>query len=145
MYSYVFHIVKFRMCSGPCPRRARDGMDRFRRSSFGRIPAKKNKLSIGVGQKHSIRMGKATLIVLLISRVWALRHQTGKQYSAAECTRTKVQSSESNVVAPAPRFDSINCFKSPTRVVNFFRSNSRYQRNVGVLFDFMPSYIGSAQ
>ena len=103
---------------------------------------KKNKLSIGVGQKHSVTMGKASLIGLLIGRVWALRHQKGEQFSAAECTIARV--AVHNVVAPAPRFDSANRLKSPTRVVNFFQSDSRFRRNVSALFNFMPSYIGSA-
>ena len=72
------------MCSGSCARRARDSMTRLRRSSVGKISAKTNKLSIGVRRRHPVTMRKASLIGLLMSRVWALRHQTGKQYSAAE-------------------------------------------------------------
>ena len=49
---------------------------------------------------HPVTMRKALLISLIMSRVWALRHQTGEQYSAAKCTRARV--AVLNVVAPAP-------------------------------------------
>ena len=41
-----------------------------------------------------------------MSLVWALRHQTGEQYSAAECTRGRV--AVCNVVAPAPQIDPVS-------------------------------------
>ena len=106
------------MCSGPCARRARGSMAGLRRSSIGKIPAKTNKLSISVGRRHTVTMRKASLIGLLMSRVWTLLHQTSEQYFAAEYTKARV--AVRNVVAPAPQVDPANCLKSPTRVLNFF-------------------------
>ena len=131
------------MCSGPCARQARNSITRLRRSSVGKIPAKTNKLSIGVGHRHPVTMCKRSLIGLLISRVWALRHQKGEQYSAAKCTRARV--AVRNVVAPAPQVDLANHLKSPTRVVDFLRSDSKCRQNVSALENFMPRYIGSEQ
>ena len=103
------------MCSGPCARRAGDSMAHWRRSSVERISAKTNELSTVVGRRHPVTIRIASLIGLLMSRVWALRHQTGEQYSAAECARTIV--AVRNVVAPAPQVDPANRLKSPTRDV----------------------------
>ena len=72
-------------------------MTPLRRSSVGRVLIKTNKLSIGVGCRHPVTMRK-TLIDLFMRRVWALRDQRGKQYSAAECTRARM--AVRNVVAP---------------------------------------------
>ena len=125
------------MCSGLCARQARDSMACLWRSSVGRIPAKTNKLSIGVGRRNPVTMRKASLIGLLMSRMWALPHQTSKQYSATECTWVRV--AVPNVVAPAPQIDPANHLKSPTHAVNFFRTDSRCRRNVSALSNFMPS------
>ena len=86
------------MCLGSCAQQARDSMTCLQQSSVGRVPSKTNKLSIGVRRRHLV-----TMIGLLMSRVWALQHQTGKQYSAAEYTRARV--AVHNVVAPAPQVD----------------------------------------
>ena len=118
-------------------------MARSRRSSVGRIPAKTNRLSVGVERRHPVTMRSASLIGLLMRRVWVLRHQTGAQYSAAECTRARV--AVRNVVAPAPQVDPASRLRSPTRVVSFLRSDSKCRRNVSALSNFMPRYVGSAQ
>ena len=122
------------MRSSPCVRRARDSMARLRQSSVGRIPAKRNKLSIGMS-RHPVTMHKASLIGSLISRMWALWYQTGEQYSAAECTSTRV--AVRNAVAPAPQVDPANSLKSPTRILNFLHSDSRCWRNVSALSNFI--------
>ena len=46
------------------------------------------------------------------------------------------------VVASAPREDSVSRLKSPTRVINFFCSDSRCRQNVS---NFISRYVGSAQ
>jgi len=79
-------------------------------------------------------------------RVWALRHQrhqTGTQYSAVECTRTRV--AVRNVVAPAPQPEPASRLRSATRDVNFLRSVSRCRRYVSDLSNVTPRYLGSEQ
>ena len=66
-----------------------------------------------------------------MSRVWAFRHQTSEQYSAAKCTRARVD--VRNAVAPAPQVDTANRLQNPTRVAKFLRSDSRCRRNVNRL------------
>ena len=127
------------MCSGSCVRRARDNIACLRQTSVGRMLAKTNKLSIGLGRRYSVTMCKTSLIGMLIRRVWALRHQTSEQYSAIECTRTRV--AESNIVAPAFQVDLASRLKNPTRVVNFLRNDSRCQRNVSAQSNFMPRCV----
>jgi len=51
--------------------------------------------------------------------VWALRHHTGEQYPAVECTRAKV--AVRNVVTPAPQPEPASRLKSATRDVNFLQ------------------------
>ena len=106
---------------------------------MGILPDKKKKLSIGVGRRHPVTRPKTSLIGLLMRRVWALRHQTGEQYSAAECTRTRV--AVHNVVAPAPQVDPANCLKN----LIFLYRDGRCRRNVSALFSVMPKHVGSAQ
>ena len=88
-------------------------------------------------------MRKASLIGLLTRRVWALTHQTGEQYSAAECTRIRV--AMRNVVASAYQVDSASRLKCPACDVNSLRNDSRCPQNVSALSNFMPRWVGSAQ
>jgi len=76
-------------------------------------------------------------------RVWALRHQTGVQYSAVEWTRAKVV--VRRVVAPAPQPEPTSCRRSATRDVNFLRSGSRCRWYVSDLSNVTPRYLGSEQ
>ena len=71
---------EWRRCPGSMARRARDSVAPLGRSSAGWMPARIGRLSAGVGRRHPITIRKASL-----RRVWALRHQTGAQYSAVEC------------------------------------------------------------
>ena len=57
--------------------------------SFGLMPAKASKLSVGVARRHPMTMSKASLVES-IRRARALRHRTGAQYSAVEWTRARV-------------------------------------------------------
>ena len=70
----------------------------FRWSTTGWMPARIGKLSADVRRRHPCTIRKASLMAGSIKRVWALRHQTGAQYSAVEYIRTKV--TVHNVVAP---------------------------------------------
>jgi len=88
-------------CPGSMARRARDSVAPLRRSLAGWMPARMGRLSAGVGRKHPVTIRKASLMVGSMRWVWALRHQTGAQYSAVEC------------------------LKSATRDVSFLRSGSR--------------------
>jgi len=67
-------------------RRPRDSVAPLRRSSAGWMPARIGRLSACVGRRHPVTNRKASLMVESIRQVWALRHQTGEQYSAVECT-----------------------------------------------------------
>ena len=53
-------------------------MARLRQNSVGRVSTKTNKLYIGVGHRYPVVMRKASLITLLMRRVWALPHVTSK-------------------------------------------------------------------
>jgi len=87
-------------CPGSIARRPRDSVATLRRSSAGWMAARVGRLSAGVGRMHPVTIRKASLMAGSMRRVWALRHQTGAQYSAVECTRVSV--GIRRVVAPAP-------------------------------------------
>ena len=72
-----------------------------------------------------------------------MRHQPGVQYSAVEWIKAKV--AVHNVASPTPHLDSASRLKSPTRVVNFLRSDSKCRGNVSALYSFMPMQVGLAQ
>ena len=93
----------------------------LRRSSDGWMPARTYNSSVCVGRKHPVIRRKASLIGLSTRRVWAMRHQTGAQYSAAEWIKARV--AVCRVMAPAPQLDPANRLRSPTRVVSFFAVN----------------------
>jgi len=64
-------------------------------------------------------------------RVWALRHQTGAQYSAVDWTRARV--AIRRVVAPAPQPEPASRLRSVMRDVSFLRSDSRCRPHVSDL------------
>ena len=104
-------------CSGSMARRARESVAPVWRSSAGWMPARIGRLSAGVGRRHPVRVRKASLMVGSMRRVWALRHQTGVQYSAVECTRAKV--AIGSVVAPAPQPEPVSRLKNATRDIQW--------------------------
>ena len=104
-------------CLGSMARRARDNVVPLRRSSGSWIPTRIGRFSAGVGRRHPVTIRKASLMVGLIRRVWALRRQTGAQYSAVEWTRARV--AVRNVVAPAPQPEPASRLRSATRDVSF--------------------------
>ena len=66
------------------PRWAKMSVALSRRSSAGWMPESTGRWSVGVGRRHPVTMRKASFKTLSMRRVWALRHQTGAQYSAVE-------------------------------------------------------------
>jgi len=129
-------------CPGAMARRARDSVDPLRRSSAHWVPARVGRLSAGLRRGHPVTIRKASLMARSM-RVWALRHQTGAQYSAVECTRARV--AVRNVVASAPQPEPANRLRSGTRDVSFLRSNSRCRGYVSDLSNVTPRYLGSEQ
>ena len=103
--------------------RAKDNVVPLRRSSAGWMPARMGRLSAGAGRRHPVTIRKASLMAGSMRQVWALRHQTGAQYSAVNWTRAKV--AVGNVVGPAPQPEPASHLQSATRDVSFLRSNSR--------------------
>jgi len=85
-------------CPGSMTRPARDSVAPMRRSSADWMPARIGRLSANVGRSHPVTIRKASLMAGSIKRV---RHQTGAQYPADECTRARV--AIRRVVAPAPQ------------------------------------------
>ena len=63
---------------------AKESVAPWRQSSAGWMPERTGRLSVGVGRSHPVTMRKASLRTLSMSRVYALRHQAGAQYSAVE-------------------------------------------------------------
>ena len=110
-------------------------------SSADRVPATIGRLSAGVGRRHPFARRKASLMVGSMRRVWALRHQTGTQYSVVEWTRASV--AVRNVVALAPQSEPASRLKSATRDVNFLQIDSWCRRYVSDLSNLAPGYLGS--
>ena len=102
-------------CPGSLVPRARESVAPLRQSSARWMPARIGRLSTGVGRKHPVAIRKASLMAGSMRRVWALPQQTGAQYSAVECTRSRV--AIRNVVAPAPQPEPANRL-SAARVSN---------------------------
>ena len=65
-------------------RLAKESVAPWRRSSAGWMPERTERLSVGVGRRHPVTMRKASLKMLSMRRVCALRHQAGARYSAVE-------------------------------------------------------------
>jgi len=105
------------------------------------MPARIGRLSAGVGRRHPVTIRKASLMAGLVRQAWALRHQSGAQCSAVECTRAKVDFRRA--VAPAPQPEAASRLRSATRDVSFLRSDSRCRRYVRDLSYVTPRYLGS--
>jgi len=114
-------------CPGTMAQRARDSVDPLRRISAGWIPVMMGRLSAGAGCRHPVTICKASLIERSIRWVWALRLQTGVQYSAVECTRARV--AVCKVVSPAPQLEPASRLKSMTHDVSFLQSEGDAEEN----------------
>jgi len=112
-------------CPGCMARRSRDSVAPLRRSSAGWMPARIGRLSAGVGRRNPVKIYKASLMAESMRRVWALRHQTGAQYSTVECTRARV--AVHRVIAPAPQPEPASHLRSAIHDVSFLRSDSRWR------------------
>jgi len=128
---------------GSMARHARDNVASLRRSSAGWMPAQIGRLFAGVGRRHPVTNRKVSLMARSMRRAWALRHQTGAQYSAVECTRIRM--AVRRVVAPALQPEPGSHLRSATRDVSFLRSNSRCRRYFSDLSNVTPRYLGSEQ
>jgi len=135
--------AKWSRCPGSMAWRARDSVAPLRWSSAGWMPARIGRVSAGVGCRHPVTIRKASLMAGSMRRVWALRHQTGAQYSAVECSKARV--AIRNVVAPAPQPEPASRFRSARRDVSFLQSDSRCRRYVSDLSNVTPRYLGSEQ
>ena len=129
-------------CPSSMARCARESVAPLRWSSTGWMPAT-IRLSTGVGRRHPVTIRKASLMARSMRRVWALRHQTGAQYSAVEWTRVRV--AVRRVVAPTPQPEPASRVKSATLDVNFLRSDSRCRQYVSDLSKVTSRYLGSEQ
>jgi len=107
------------------------------------MPARIGRLSAVVGRRHLVTIRKASLMPGSIRQVWALRQQTGAQYSAVECTRARV--AVCKIVAPAPQPEPASRLRSAIRDVNSVRSDSRYRRYESDLSNVTPRHLGSEQ
>jgi len=124
-------------------RGAKEILAPLRQRSAGWMPARKGRLSAGVGRRHPVTIRKASLMAESMRRVWALRNHTGAQYSAVEWTRARV--AIHSVVASAPQPEPTSCLRSATRDVSFLRSDSWCRRYVSDLSNVTPRYLGSEQ
>ena len=122
--------AEWRRCrpTGSVGRRARYGVAPLQRSSASWMLAVIGRLSAGIGRWDQVTVRKTSLMAGPMRRLWALRHQTGAQYSAVEWTRAKT--AVRNVAASAPQSEPASRLKGATRDVHFLRSNSKCQRYV---------------
>ena len=102
-------------------RRPRDSVAPLRRSSAGWMPARIGRLSAGVGRRHPVTIRIAPLMVGSIRQLWAMRRQTGVQYSAVEWIRARV--AVRNVISPASQPQPASRLSSATRDASFLRSD----------------------
>ena len=121
MEVYFLHLydgwasTEWSRCPGSMAQRARDSVAPLHRSSAGWMPARIGRLSAGIKCRHPVTICK----VLLIRQVWTLRHQTGAQYSAVECNRSRM--TVCRVVGLAPQPEPVNRLRSATRDVSFLQ------------------------
>ena len=84
-------------------------------------------------------MRSALLITGSIKQVWALRHQTGAQYSAVEYTRARVAVRRTE--APAPQVVPASRLINETLVLSFLRSDCKCRLYLRDLSSVMPRYF----
>ena len=132
-------------CPRSMARGARDSVAPLRRSSAGWMPARMGSLSAGVGRRHPVTIRKASLMAGSMRRVSALRHQTGAQYSAVECTRTRAAIRNVVALAPQPASQSQQAASGARRVMS---ASCEVTQGVGDtwatdLSNVAPRYLGS--
>jgi len=134
-------------CLGSVTRRAGDSVAPLWRSSAGWMPARIGRLSAGVGRRHPVTIRKASLMAGSLRPLWALRHQTGAQYSAVECTSRAIRTvvAVCRFAAPAPQPEPASRLRSATCDVCFLRSDSRCRRCVSGLSNVTPGYLAGGR
>jgi len=98
------------------------------------MPARIRRLSTGSGRKYPVTVGKASLMTEPMRQVWALRHQTGAQYSAVEWTWVKVAVRN---VAPAPNWSQQDTWGVQCVMSTFWEMN----RGVGGTWVSCPTLL----
>ena len=132
--------AKWSRCPGSVAGHAGDSVVRLRRSTAGWIAARR-KFPAGVQRRHPVTVRKTPVMTGSMKQVWALRHQTGAQYYAVECSRVEV--AIRNVIAPAPQPEPVSHLKSATRDVSFLRRDSRCRRYVSNLSNVPPRHLST--
>jgi len=123
-------------CPDCIARCARNSLAPLGRSSTGLMPARTGRLSAGVGRRHPVTVGKASLMAGSMSRVWSLCHQKGTQYSAIELMdqgKVAVRS----LVSAASQIEPASCLRSTTRDVSF----CKVTRGVGGTWAVCPTVL----
>jgi len=64
--------VEWSRCPGSMARRARDKVSHLQRTSAGWMPAIIGKLLAGVGHRHPVTVGKASLMAGSMRRMWTM-------------------------------------------------------------------------
>ncbi|XP_061923175.1 uncharacterized protein mlphb [Entelurus aequoreus] len=107
----------------------------------GAMPARMGSWFTGVPRRHPETVRRALLRATSNFFTWALRHQTGAQYSAAENTRASADMCSVFVVAPhvVPASRRIRA----ARALVFALALCRCCLNVSVLSSFTPRYVGT--
>ena len=102
----------------------------------GAISASTGSCSTWVGRKHPVMVPRAALRLTSTSRVWALLHHTGAQYSAGAYTSARVDVLNVGVLAPqlVPARRRIYA----DRAMTLPRSAVRWSRYFSVLSSFTP-------
>ena len=106
----------------------------------GTISASTGSCSTWVGRKNPVMVRMAALRLTSTSRVWALLHHTGAQYSAGAYTSARVD--VLNVGALAPQLVPARRRINADRATTLPRSAVRWSRYVSVLLSFTPRYVG---
>jgi len=117
-------------CPGSMAWHPMDSMAPLRRSSAGWMPARIGRLSAGVGRRHPVTRRKVLLMVGSIRQAWALRHQTGAQYSPTareepDCFLWVVQ--QSQIVGCCPGVQALTirgCCNPSWRAGNWSRQHT---------------------
>jgi len=109
-------------------------------SNTGKRPARIGWLTASVGRRHPVTVRKASFITRSMRRMWALRHQTGAQYSAVEWTRAKVAVA---TLLPQQRSPSQQATSRVRRVMSALCEATRCRRYVSVLSNLTPKHLSS--
>jgi len=105
------------------------------------MPARRGRLSTGVGRWNQVTIRIASLMAGSMRRVGTLLDHTGVQYSAVEWIRARVAIRK--VVASAPQPEPAS--RSATRDLNFCEVTRGVGEYASDLSNVTPRYLGSEQ